>query len=159
MPTTRLYWPIDKVFVTQKFGENPQVYARFGMKGHDGIDLRTRFINSPLGRRYITAALEGWCEVRLDGASGYGNHVRIHHPDGSLTIYGHLTKAYVWNKQVVKAGDRIGLSGNSGFSSGPHLHFEYRPPNADPNNGFAGAVDPLPFMVPIIGVTQIISLG
>jgi murein DD-endopeptidase MepM/ murein hydrolase activator NlpD len=129
------------------------------LKGHDGIDCRTRFVDSPLGHRYITAAADGECEVRLDGASGYGNHVRIHHPDGSLTIYGHLDKAYVWNKEKVLAGQRIGLSDNSGFSSGPHLHFEYRPPNCDVHNGYAGAVDPLPFMVPLAGVTQIISLG
>ena len=126
---------------------NPQIYARFGMKGHDGIDLRTRFLDSPLGHRYVTAAGDGICEVRLDGASGYGNHVRIHHSDGSMTIYGHLAKAYVYQKQVVKAGQRIGLSGNTGFSSGPHLHFEYRPAGCDVNNGYFGAVDPLPFIV------------
>lgn len=143
----KLLKPLDKWEITQGFGMNPQIYARFNMKGHDGIDLRVKFLDSPLGRRYVTAAAEGWCEVRLDGASGYGNHVRIHHPDGSLTIYGHLTKPTVFHKQVVKAGERIGLSGNTGFSTGAHLHFEYRPANCDVNNGYFGAVDPLPFIV------------
>lgn len=142
----KLLKSLDKWVITQGFGMNPKTYARFGLKGHNGIDLRTRFFDSPLGRRYVTAALGGWCEVRLDGSSGYGNHVRIHHADNSMTIYGHLTKSYVYNKQIVKAGERIGLSGNTGFSSGPHLHFEYRP-GIILNNGYAGAVDPLPFIV------------
>ena len=145
----KLSWPLDKVHITQVFGDNPQIYAKFGLKGHDGIDLRTRFIDSPLGRRYVTAAQDGTCEVRLDGASGYGNHIRIHGTDGSLTIYGHLTKSYVYSGQVVKRGDRIGLTGNTGFSSGPHLHFEYRPSNCDTQNGYAGAIDPLPLLPPI----------
>ena len=138
--------PLDKWFVTQPFGANPQIYSRFGMKGHDGIDLRTRFIDSPLGHRPVMAAADGWCEVRMDGASGYGNHVRIHHPDGSLTIYGHLLKPYVWQKEIVKAGQKIGLSDNSGFSTGAHLHFELRLPDCDIRNGYFGAVDPLPFI-------------
>ncbi len=145
----QLKYPIDKVFITQGFGENPQVYAQFGLKGHDGIDLRTRFIDSPLGRRYVTAAAIGVVEdVRFD-VKGYGIHIRLRHPDGSLTIYGHLTKPYVSRGQKVSQGDRIGLTGNSGFSTGPHLHFEYRPAGWEKNttNGFGGAVDPIPFLV------------
>jgi len=143
----KLFKPLDKWFITQPFGVNPKIYAQFGLKGHDGIDLRTRWIDSPLGHRYVTASFDGWCEVRLDGASGYGNHVRIHHPDGSLTIYGHLSKVYVYQKQIVRAGQRIGLTGNSGFSTGPHLHFEYRPANCNINNGYFGAVDPTLYLV------------
>lgn len=139
-------WPIDKIFITQSFGVNPSIYARFGLKGHDGIDLRTRFLDSPLGRRIVMASADGWCEVRLNGASGYGNHVRIHHSDGSITIYGHLSKVDVFQKQIVKQGQRIGITGSSGFSSGPHLHFEYRPPNCDVKNGYAGAINPIPLL-------------
>lgn len=144
-----LVWPLDKIFITQRFGDNPKTYAPMGLKGHDGIDLRTRYIDSPLGRRYVNAAAAGWCEPRDDKKKGYGLHVRIHHKDGSMTIYGHLTKAYVAYGVRVSAGERIGLSGTTGFSSAPHLHFEYRPPNANPNNGFAGAIDPLPLLPPI----------
>lgn len=145
-----LQWPLDKVYITQGFGENPKVYAQFGLKGHDGIDLRTRFVDSPLGRRYVTAALDGTVEVTRADSGGYGTHVRLRHGDGSMTIYGHLTKSYVNQGQKVLTGQRIGLSGNTGFSSGPHLHFEYRPAGWEKNtkNGYAGAVDPLPFMAP-----------
>lgn len=141
--------PIDKWFITQSFGTNPKIYAKFGLKGHNGIDLRTRFIDSPLGRRYVTASHEGIVEIVRADANGYGTHIRLRGPDRCLTIYGHLTKSYVSKGQSVKAGERIGLTGNTGFSSGPHLHFEYRPAGWEKKtkNGFAGAVDPLPFII------------
>lgn len=144
----KLTHPIDKVFITQMFGVNPRVYAQFGLKGHNGIDYRTRFIDSPLGRRYVMAAADGFIEQTRADSGGYGTHIRIRHPDGSLTIYGHLSKTYVSKDQEVKQGQRIGLSGNTGFSSGPHLHFEYRPAKWEKSikNGFAGAVDPLPYI-------------
>lgn len=148
----KLAWPIDKVYITQRFGERPEVYKIFALKGHNGIDFRTRFIDSPLGRRYITAAAEGVVEVvRDDRSKGYGLHIRIRHQDKSMTIYGHLSKTYVRQGQSVASGSRIGLSGNSGFSSAPHLHFEYRPTGWEKktSNGFAGAVDPLPFLPPL----------
>lgn len=145
-----LYHPLDRVYITQSFGGNKSVYARFGLAGHNGTDYRVKFIDSPLGKRYCSAAADGIIEmVRDDGAKGYGLHIRIRHSDGSLTIYGHLSKPYVRQGAQIKAQEIIGLTGNSGFSSGAHLHFEYRPAGWEKNvkNGFAGAVDPTPFMI------------
>lgn len=143
----KLLKPIDKWYITQLFGKNPKIYAKYGLKGHNGIDLRTRFADSPLGRRYVIASADGVIEeVRYD-LGGYGVHIRQRLPDGSLLIYGHLTKPYVAIKTKVKAGQRIGLTGNTGASTGPHLHFEFRPAPIQTNNGYAGAVDPLPFML------------
>ena len=71
----KLVWPLDKVVFTQLFGENHVHYARYGLKGHDGIDLRTRFLDSPLAHREAMAADDGWCEPRWD-KTGYGYHVR-----------------------------------------------------------------------------------
>lgn len=144
-----LYHPLDKVFITQKFGENPVHYSKYGMKGHDGVDYRTRFLDSPLAKRYVSAALDATVEVVRWDIKGYGVHVRLRHPDGSMTIYGHLTKPYVSKGDKVKAQQIIGLSGNTGDSSGPHLHFEFRPPGWEKqtNNGYAGAVDPSPLML------------
>ncbi len=142
----KLIWPIDKVFITQGFGVNAKVYQKFGMKGHDGLDLRTRFIDSPLGRRYVRAAAGGVIEeIRYD-VTGYGIHIRQRLDDGSLLIYGHLTKPYVALKSRVKQGQLIGLTGNTGFSSAPHLHFELRLAPIDAKNGYAGAVDPRPYL-------------
>lgn len=143
-----LRWPLDKRVVTQNFGENPKVYQPMGLKAHSGVDFRTRFVDSPLAHREVYAARDGKVEVvRDDKKAGYGLHVRIRHTDGSLTIYGHLYVAQVAKDQPVVEGQVIGLSGNSGFSSGPHLHFEYRPGNADTKNGYAGAIDPLPLLM------------
>lgn len=145
----KLLKPLDKWFITQKFGENPKVYAKFGLKGHDGVDLRTRFFDSPLGRRYVTASHDGVVEVVRADVGGYGTHIRLRGADGCMTIYGHLSKSYVSKGDVIKAGQRMALTGNTGFSSGPHLHFEFRPSGWEKhsNDGWGGAVDPLPYLV------------
>ncbi|WP_226379241.1 M23 family metallopeptidase [Pseudonocardia sp. KRD291] len=59
-------------------------------------------------------------------ASGFGLWVRIRHPDGSISIYGHINRSLVQKGQSVRAGDRIALMGNRGQSTGPHLHLEIR---------------------------------
>lgn len=147
-----LYWPLDKVFITQPFGVNPEHYAKYDLKGHDGIDLRVRFLDSPFGKRYVSASTDGIVEVVRWDVKGYGVHVRLRHPDGSMTIYGHLTKPYVSKGQVVKAQQIIGLSGNTGDSTGAHLHWEFRPKGWEKrtNNGFAGAVDQTDFILNVL---------
>lgn len=135
----RFIHPVDKVHITQHFGENAAVYAQFNLKGHNGIDYRTRFVDSPLGRRYVVAPASGIIEeVGNQGNRGYGIFCRIMHEDKSQSTLGHFTKLYVKKGQVVKKGDRIALSGSTGFSSGPHIHWGWRPSNWDANNGFAG---------------------
>jgi murein DD-endopeptidase MepM/ murein hydrolase activator NlpD len=144
----KLQKPLDQWIITQKFGANPQTYKIFGLAGHDGIDLRTRSLRYPLGKQACYAAADGKVESVAWDRTGYGTHIRIRHTDKSLTIYGHLSKIIVAKGQVVKARQQIGITGNTGFSSGPHLHFEYRPAGWEKlKNGFAGAVDPLPFIV------------
>lgn len=146
-PERKISLPIDRIFITQEFGENPQIYKQFGLNGHNGMDFRTRFLTAPeptpLGRREIFATMDGKViEVKNEGSKGYGLYVRIEHRGNEQTIYGHLTKAYVQVGTLVKAGSVIALSGNTGFSSGPHLHYGWRPENWNPSNGFAGYEDP-----------------
>jgi murein DD-endopeptidase MepM/ murein hydrolase activator NlpD len=139
--------PLDKIFITQYFGANSNFYVKYGMKGHNGVDFRTRFIDSPLGHREILAVNDGVVSrVVVAKSGGYGTYVQIQHPDGSMTIYGHQYKPHVVVGCAVKAGDVIGITDNTGDSSGPHLHLGYRPKNFDINNGFKGYVDPLPFL-------------
>ena len=59
-------------------------------------------------------------------AAGYGKYIVIRHPNGLETIYGHLSKQLVAENEDVRAGDPIGLGGNTGRSTGSHLHFETR---------------------------------
>lgn len=84
---------------------------------HRGIDWAT-----PIGTS--VAASCGGVVSRAGWGSGYGNVVYIDHPDGRQTRYGHLSKVLVKPGQKVNQGDKIALSGNTGRSTGPHVHFE-----------------------------------
>jgi murein DD-endopeptidase MepM/ murein hydrolase activator NlpD len=99
-----------------------------GLHGYNGIDIGTH-VGTP-----IMAAASG--EIILARASGwnggYGKYIIIAHPNGTQTVYGHLSQVFVNSGDIVMQGQTIGLSGNTGNSTGPHLHFEVR-----------GAVNPL----------------
>lgn len=84
---------------------------------HKGIDWATPTGTPVYASCGGTVAKAGW-------GSGYGYVVYINHEDGRQTRYGHLSKVLVSAGQSVKQGDRIALSGNTGVSTGPHLHFE-----------------------------------
>ena len=133
--------PLDKIYVTQRFGERPSYYAKYGMKGHNGVDFRTRFIDSPLGRRYVVAVESGVIQSVEHSPVGYGNNIYQKGPTG-YHRYAHLTRSYVAKGQIVKEGQVIGLTGSTGDSSGPHLHYGWRPLSFNWSNGFAGYEDP-----------------
>ena len=100
--------------VTSEYGPR---WGRF----HAGIDLALTVGDS------VRAAFDG--EVRIShkfNKNGYGWYVVIRHDNGLETLYGHLKKPLVEDNQHVNAGDVIGLGGNTGRSTGPHLHFETR---------------------------------
>lgn len=98
---------------------------------HKGIDWAT-----PIGTAIYASS--GGVVTKAGWGSGYGNVVYIKHPDGRETRYGHLSKCLVSAGQTVKQGEKIALSGNTGRSTGPHLHFEIR------ING--AAVNPLKYL-------------
>lgn len=144
----KLLYPLKINIITQKFGLNPQVYKPMGLNGHNGIDFRTINQNDAggVGLTYVYASADGTVEQVRNDTAGYGKHVRLRHTDGSLTLYAHFSEHLVKVGDKVRAGDKIGVTGNTGFSSGPHLHFEFRPAGESANNGYAGAVDPLPYL-------------
>ena len=84
---------------------------------HKGIDWAT-----PTGTAVVASS--GGTVARAGWGSGYGYVVYINHPDGKQTRYGHLSKVLVSAGQTVAQGQKIALSGNTGVSTGPHLHFE-----------------------------------
>lgn len=102
-------------YVTSNYGYRP----RF-KRTHKGIDLKLQMNDT------VVAAFEGKVRIVSYEAKGYGNYVVIRHPNGLETVYGHLNRHLVKEDQVVRAGDPIGLGGNTGRSTGPHLHFETR---------------------------------
>ena len=92
------------------------IYKTYKM--HSGIDF-----TAPTGTP-IYATGNGRVVPAPDGASGYGNHVVIDHGFGYKTLYAHMYKSKVRMGQVIKRGQLIGYVGNTGLSSGPHLHYE-----------------------------------
>lgn len=118
-----LRWPLDNVKVTQYFGNTE--FARSGAysgKGHNGIDFR-----APIGT-FIKAALSGTVEGtgnsdEVRGCYSYGKWVLIKHGNGLSTLYAHLSQINVKKGEQVGTGEVIGYSGNTGYATGPHLHF------------------------------------
>ncbi|MEK7662396.1 MAG: peptidoglycan DD-metalloendopeptidase family protein [Patescibacteria group bacterium] len=120
-----LSWPLDFVKITQYFGDtpfatkNPQVYHG---KGHNGIDLKASVgtkIKASLGGRVVGT---GNTDTSCYKAS-YGKWVLLEHGNGLSTIYGHLSLIKVSQGEIVSTGQVIGYSGNTGYTTGPHLHF------------------------------------
>jgi murein DD-endopeptidase MepM/ murein hydrolase activator NlpD len=93
-----------------------------GLHGHNAVDLA-----SPIGTP-IMAAADGTVTVSLTGGynGGYGTYVVVSHPNGTQTVYGHMSANYVRVGQSVKQGEMVGRIGMTGNTSGPHVHFEIR---------------------------------
>lgn len=102
-----------------KITSNYGYRARFG-RMHKGVDLSIRSNDT------IYAAFDGKVRLTNYEAKGYGNYVILRHPNGLETVYGHLNKFLVKPDQTVRSGQPIALGGNTGRSTGPHLHFETR---------------------------------
>lgn len=105
--------------VTSEFGYRKDPFTG-ETKGHTGIDLGV-----PTGTP-IRAALPGTVTVSTYNQGGYGYYVMIDHGNGLSTLYGHCSQLLAYVGQTVEAGDVIALSGSTGRSTGPHLHFEVR---------------------------------
>ena len=105
--------PTDNRVVTSNFG------ARWGRQ-HKGIDVKVYIGDT------IRAAFSGKVRMVKYEAGGYGKYVVIRHGNGLETIYGHMSKHLVAEDEIVEAGQPIGLGGNTGRSTGYHLHFETR---------------------------------
>ena len=106
--------------VTSKYGYRMHP-IKLKREFHKGIDLKAK-MNTPI---YATA--DGVAEwAGMHKKSGYGRLIIIQHSYGFKTIFGHLNKIVIKSRDFVKKGQLIGYSGNSGLSSGPHLHYEVR---------------------------------
>ena len=105
--------PTSNTKITDIFGYRPN-----RRRVHQGLDIKVQTGDT------IYAAFDGKVRVTSYQRRGYGHYIVIRHNNGIETLYAHLSKKLVKANQNVKAGDPIGLGGNTGRSSGSHLHFE-----------------------------------
>ncbi len=120
--------------VTQLFGENPASYAKFGLKGHNGIDF-----GIPTGTPILSPHSGVIKEAYFD-PSGYGWYVKIENSvEGS--VLGHFLSISVPIGKSVGEGDQVALSDNTGYSTGSHLHWGYYKFPRDRSNGYNGFIN------------------
>ena len=124
-------WPCNNKIVTSR------MKYRWG-RWHKGIDIGASYEN-------VYAAASGYVYNAYD-KNGYGTYLMIFHGDGYVTLYGHLSSSHVSDGQYVTQGQVIATSGNSGSSTGPHLHFEIRKATSISSFFSNSALDPLDYL-------------
>lgn len=141
--------------LTQKFGQRPEVYGQFGLEGHNGID-----VTGPIKGKSVPvySPYDGIAWIVRNDRGGYGRHVKIlTEKDGKgllrEVVIAHLSSVTIKQGDRVYLGDKIGMMGNTGFSSAMHLHIGLRRRNedlsvVDYDNGYKGYVDFEPYMLP-----------
>lgn len=125
-------WPCNNKYVTSR------MKWRWG-RWHKGIDIGARYEN-------VYASASGYA-YNATNPGGYGTYIMIFHGDGYATLYGHLNSSHIRNGQYVSQGQVIATSGNSGGSTGAHLHFEIRHSTSISNffgNNWLNPLDYLP---------------
>ena len=121
-PVTRLIVfapPIKGREINSAFGLR-RLAGEAAARHHAGVDIA-----APMGSS-VYASTEGVILRTGYDAGGYGNFIEVRHPNGMNTLYGHLSRVDIASGQAVAQGERIGLVGSTGRSTGPHLHFEVR---------------------------------
>lgn len=142
-------WPTDYKVVNQRFGANSTAYQKYGLPGHEGVDIRA-YHGTP-----IYAVADGEVvrvgDDRQDAASGghnYGVRVYIDHADDWQTIYAHLDSRAVNVGDRVVAGQKIGTADNTGNSFGSHLHLTLKRHGHSFGEWPHTIHDPTPFLMP-----------
>jgi hypothetical protein len=143
--------PIEPFELTQGFGENPADYARFGLKGHNGWDLRTKFPDTPNGFRNILSSwISKFYTQGNEGNDGFGLYFEV-----IVQLYNtyKLTFAHCQSVEIFQSkneGETMAISDNTGNSTGSHLHLTIKKGSLvngkfnsdDYNNGYFGAIEP-----------------
>lgn len=132
--------------VTQLFGDRPEFYSKYSydgvrLRGHNGVDFGT-----PNGTKLLATDDGEVVQVGYE-ANGFGHFAKLSHLWGD-SVYAHMKEVTVKEGDKVKRGDVLGLSDNTGNSSGPHLHFGVRIFPNKRGDGWGGYTDPIPFMNP-----------
>jgi murein DD-endopeptidase MepM/ murein hydrolase activator NlpD len=116
-----LSWPLDKILVTQFFGKTVAAQRLYSSGTHNGVDLNAA-VGTPVKAMADGTVLgTGDTDLSCKGVS-FGRWVFIKYNNGLSSTYGHLSLIKVNPGDVVRTGDIVGYSGNTGYSTGPHLH-------------------------------------
>lgn len=146
--------PVEPFELTQEFGEHPEWYTRFGLKGHNGWDLRTQYPDTPKGFRNILASwLSKFYTQGNEGNDGFGLYFEVIvqlYTTYKLT-YAHCNS--IESFQTKNEGETMGISDNTGNSTGSHLHLTIKRGvlqngkfiSDNYNNGYFGAIEPQEF--------------
>ena len=141
----RLSWPLPPECnrITQRFGERPafdlDYYAQWGYPSHPALDIACDIGTDTY------ATHDGWTEPR--GNDVLGEHIRVHSHDGLvMTRHSHLSKIEVTFGQHVRQGERIGLTGATGWVIGDHLDFALKIAGAPNDPAYKGWIDPMPYL-------------
>ena len=110
-------WPVSSHYITSTFGGRASP-GGIGSTNHNGIDI------GRVGYTTEIHAAKAGTVIVSQYSSSYGNYVVISHGSGNTTLYGHMSSRKVEAGQYVNQGDVIGITGSTGHSTGPHLHFE-----------------------------------
>lgn len=115
-------WPLDNVRITQQFGKTADSGRLYSSGTHNGIDLAAS-IGTP-----IRSSLAGTIQAvgntdAVRGCYSYGKWVLVRHGNGLSTLYAHMSQVNVSQGQTVSTGQVLGYSGDTGYATGPHLHF------------------------------------
>lgn len=141
-----LFWPTDYPTVSQAFGANPEIYGKYGLPGHEGLDIR-----APLNTNVYACADGKVYFIETDpSVHVYGKHIRICHDNGYRTVYGHLAEVKVRKGQQVKAKELIAKADSTGNSTGHHLHLTLKKEGATERGETHfrnDIIDPTPFLV------------
>jgi len=116
-----LSWPLESVYLTQRFGKTVAAKRLYTSGSHNGVDFRAS-VGTPVFAAASGVVIgTGDTDLTCKGAS-FGKWILIDYENGLASTYGHLSLIKVSNGQRVSRGEVVGYSGNTGYSTGPHLH-------------------------------------
>lgn len=116
-----LSWPLDNVYITQKFGKTVDSQKLYVSGSHNGVDFRAS-VGTKI-KNVLDGTVVGTGNTDLyPGCYSFGKWVMVRHDNGLSTIYGHMSVISTVTGQRLQTGDLVGYSGNTGYSTGPHLH-------------------------------------
>lgn len=142
--------------ITQKFGKNPDYYKKFGLAGHEGLDIVPTTSDWTIFSLPYPGVVIKDIDMGVKGGA-YGIHCTIWYKEiNEAWIYCHMASNKVYLGQEISPTSPIGAMGNTGNTTGPHVHItrlkvDARGYRLDKDNGYLGGIDPLPFLMKDIG--------